>query len=66
MNKTDIKCLKEMRNACAACFRVIARHELAEELEEELVLSNIKEGFGFRFQELIKKFEGKEYWEFPK
>ena len=66
MNQTDIKCLKEMRNACATCFRVIARHELAEELEEELVTSNIKEGFGFRFQQLIKKLDGKEYRQFPK
>lgn len=59
MNKTNLDSLKEMRNACAACFRVIARHELAEELETELILANVKEGFGLRFQNAIKAIENK-------
>ena len=57
MNKKHLDCLKEMREACAACFRVIARHELAEELETELTTSNVKKGFGVRFQDMIKEIE---------
>ena len=60
MNKKHLDCLKEMREACAACFRVIARHELAEELEIELTLANVEKGFGVRFQDMIKTKEGKD------
>lgn len=66
MNKTKIESLKEMRNACAACFRVIARHGLGEELEIELTISYVEKGFGVRFQKLIDELDGKEYREIPK
>jgi hypothetical protein len=55
MNNAEIECMQEMRNACAACFRVIAKHELAEELEKELLDADVKKGFGVRFQDLIEK-----------
>lgn len=66
MNKTKIKLLKEMRDACAACFRVIARHGLAKELEIELTISYVEKGFGVRFQKLIDELDGNEYRELPK
>jgi hypothetical protein len=53
----EIDIMIEIRNACAACFRVIARYKLAEELERELIEANVKKGFGVRFQKLIKKQE---------
>lgn len=55
--KLIIATLKEMREACGACFRVITRHELAEDLENELLLMDVKNGFGVRCQNLIKELE---------
>ena len=58
MNKKEVLLvLKEMRNACAVCFRVIASNNLVKEFEEELVRTKIKPGFGVRCQNLIKKLE---------
>ncbi len=54
-----IACLKEMREACATCFRVIYNGHLEHELRKELNLSKIKDGFGIRCQKLIKKMETK-------
>lgn len=56
---SEIDVLIEMRNACAACFRVIAKNELVKELEIELIGANVKKGFGIRFQKFIKKWEKK-------
>jgi hypothetical protein len=55
--KEVLPILKEMRDACAACFRVIASNNLVKEFEEELVRKKIKPGFGVRCQDLIKKLE---------
>lgn len=58
-----IDCLKEMREANAACFRVIAnRIKSVNELEQELAqvraeTGYCKDGFGARCQDLIKKLE---------
>ena len=58
-NNTEIiEILKEMREACAACFRVIARYDLSAELGHELGETIVKDGFGVRCQKLIKKLEG--------
>jgi hypothetical protein len=59
MSKLKVALDKEMRDACAACFRVIASNNLTEELEEELVRTEIEPGFGVRCQNLIKKLEKK-------
>jgi hypothetical protein len=49
---------KEMREAAAACFRVIASvPNLIQELEKELHRVGISDGFGERIQEVIKKAE---------
>ena len=57
IDRESLNCLKEIRDACAACFRIIGKYELARELEDELLEAGIKKGFGVRFQELIKKLE---------
>ena len=53
---------KELRDACAACFRVIARHDmdLFKEFDSEWRLSGITHGFGVRADRAIAKAEG---WE---
>ncbi len=53
-----IACLKEMREACAACFRVIYSGHLSHDLGKELTVLKIKDGFGIRCQELIRKLQG--------
>ena len=58
MDKAEIiACLKEMREACAACFRVIYLRGLTEALEAEMLSTAVKDGFGVRCQDLIKKLE---------
>ena len=53
-----IDCLKEMREVCAACFRVIDNASMGVVLlEYELNKLGIKGGFGLRCQNLIKKLE---------
>ncbi len=52
-----ITTLKEIREGCAACFRVIADGGLDRQLEIELRRSGIKFGFGTRCQDLISKLE---------
>jgi hypothetical protein len=60
-NKKEILLvLKEMRDACAACFRVIAIDDKSVRLlSVALKEAKIKEGFGGRCQDLIKKLETK-------
>ena len=49
---------KELREACAACFRVIARvPNLSEKLEVELRVAGVEKGFGKRAGDLISKVE---------
>ncbi len=51
--------LKEMKMACAACFRVIAVAALDKELEAELKAAGVENGFGKRAGEaLATKGEG--------
>jgi hypothetical protein len=53
-----IESLKEMREACAACFRVIAkRSETIDEAEAEFSRIGLKEGFGGRCQDVIAEAE---------
>jgi hypothetical protein len=54
-----IGCLKEMREACAACLRVLYIEGLVDEIENEWKKIGIKRGFGKRCQELIAKLEAK-------
>ena len=49
--------LKEMREACAACFRVIAKHKLSEDAEDEFILSGLRKRFGVRTGAAIAKAE---------
>ena len=59
-----IKTLTEMREVCAACFRVIYFQEdrgyLIAQMEAELKNLGIINGFGKRCQDLIEKLEQKE------
>ncbi len=64
LDQVDIDCLIEMRNACAACFRVIADNDLDFSLAFQLRKSGIKDGFGVRFQELIDRQISNEYIKF--
>ncbi len=64
LDQTDVDCMIEMRNACAACFRVLARNELAPQVELELEHSGVKKEFGMRFQELIDRKTSNEYVKF--
>ena len=51
-----IQSLMEMREVCAACFRVIAkRPETGNELEAELKRIGMKAGFGVRCQDIIAR-----------
>jgi hypothetical protein len=51
----------ELREACAACFRVIAhRSETVDEMEAELKRVGLKPAFGVRGQEAITKATGEE------
>jgi len=52
-----ITILKEMRNACAACFRVVHDGKLSLQLEKELNKSKIQYGFGLRCQKLIDRLD---------
>ncbi len=52
-----IPVLKEMREASAACFRVIYAGNLVGHLEMELKKTKVQNGFGTRCQELIGKLE---------
>jgi len=50
--------LKEMREACAACFRVIIRYPgAAQQLDEELAKAGVPPGFGVAVQTLIAAAE---------
>jgi len=57
MDKEEIiRSLKEMREVCAVCFRIIGQTDKEVDLlEDELNRIGIKHGFGLRCQELIKK-----------
>lgn len=48
---------KECREACAACFRVLVSHGLAERTDQEFSAAGVKNGFGVRIQEAIKEME---------
>lgn len=56
-----LESLMEMREACAACFRVIATQEgLVDAAEREFTSARLREGFGVRAQDAIAKAsEGK-------
>ena len=49
---------EELRDACAAAFRVCARREAAEELGCELRLAGIEDGMGTRADTAIAKARG--------
>ncbi len=54
-----IASLKEMREVCAACFRVLSQFpETSLHFEAEMENLQLPDGFGVRAQELIKKSEG--------
>lgn len=46
--------LREARDACAACFRVIAEAGLSERLEAELQAAGVENGFGARMDAALK------------
>ena len=48
---------KEMREACAACFRIIAWRGSSKKLESVLRESGVRSGFGVRCQKVIAKLE---------
>jgi hypothetical protein len=51
-----VELLTEAREACAACFRVIAATNdptITERLDTELKMAGVKEGFGVRIQNFI-------------
>lgn len=52
--------LQEMRDACAACFRVVSRHPLVDEMKAEFDRIGIQDGFGVRADQAIAKTEGSE------
>ena len=54
--REQIEAHQEVLAACAACFSVIARHNLADELEQELKARGVKEGFGVRSQLALAHF----------
>jgi len=49
---------KELRAACAACFRVIGAAGLVDQIEAELDTAGVTEGFGSRAGAAIAKAEG--------
>ncbi len=53
-----LECLREMRDACAICFRVIAGAGLADAVDAEFRRCGMKEGFGVRAGDAIAKAEG--------
>jgi hypothetical protein len=53
-----LEALKEVTEACAATFRVIALHHI-ETFGFELKQAGVKEGFGVRAKAAIAKAEGK-------
>lgn len=48
------KALAETLTACAACFRVIARHRLAEEAATEMEAAGVKHNFGVRAETALE------------
>lgn len=51
-----VELLTESREACAACFRVIAATTdptIIDRLDAELKMAGVKEGFGVRIQNFI-------------
>lgn len=56
-NAEIIEVLKEMREACAVCFRVIDRYDLSAELGMELGETIVEDGFGKRCQEMINRLQ---------
>lgn len=47
--------LAETLAACAACFRVIARNKLADEVEKELKAAGVTDGFGVRAEKALSE-----------
>jgi len=62
-NADLLACLKEMREACASCFRVIAVTDVPDNLipllQAELKESGVADGFGLRADAAIAKAEGR-------
>jgi hypothetical protein len=52
-----LRVAKELREACAACFRVICDHGAIDAVEAELKRIGIKDGFGKRAQDTIAEVE---------
>jgi hypothetical protein len=53
---TAVELLTEAREACAACFRVIAATSdptITDRLDTELKMAGVKPGFGLRIQKFI-------------
>jgi len=53
-----VESLKETNEACAACFRVISKAGLVDELEKALKDVGVKNGFGVKANLAISKAEG--------
>lgn len=53
-NDTMKKALAETLTACAACFRVLARHRLAEEAAIEMDKAGVTENFGVRSEKALE------------
>lgn len=59
INAELLEACMELRDACAACFRVIATQPgLSQALEVEFPLAGVMEGFGVRAQNAIRKARG--------
>lgn len=52
-----LEALKEMTAACAAAMRVLARHELADEFEQEFTAAGVSKTFGLRAKRVITEAE---------
>jgi len=51
-----LEALMELREACAACFRIIAQEPgLATKLDEEFQRIGLNPGFGVRAQDVVRK-----------
>ena len=60
MNEDLLNSLKEMREACAACFRVILQFDGATDiLDAEFRRIGIREGFGQRASQAIAQAEAR-------
>lgn len=54
MNENMKKALAETLTACAACFRVLAQHRLAEEAAIEMDAAGVKDNFGVRAEQVLE------------